>query len=189
MAEVFVHPQGINESDRVGAGTRIWAFAHVMKNAVVGESCNIGEGAFIESGAVLGNHVTIKNGVCVWDRVTVEDYVFLGPHAAFTNDKVPRSHPEYRTAPEDWRPILIREGATVGANATIVCGNTLGAWCFVGAGAVVTHDVPAHAIVAGNPARRIGWICRCGAKLSGELRCAGCGLAYRETAAGLEPGR
>ena len=186
LAEVFVHPQGLNESDRVGAGTRIWAFAHVMKNAVVGESCNIGEGAFVESGAVLGNHVTIKNGVCVWDRVTVEDYVFLGPHAAFTNDKVPRSHPDYRTAPEDWLPIRIRAGATVGANATIVCGNTLGPWCFVGAGAVVTHDVPAHAIVAGNPARRIGWICRCGAKLPAGLRCAGCGLAYRETTAGLE---
>jgi len=184
LPDVFVHPQGLNESTQVGAGTRIWAFAHVMKNAVIGERCNIGEGAFIEGGAVLGNYVTVKNGVCVWDRVTIEDYVFLGPHATFTNDKIPRSHPDYRTAPDDWLPIRIGEGATIGANATIVCGHTLGPWCFVGAGAVVTRDVPAHALVVGNPARQIGWLCRCGRRLPASLHCA-CDLAYRETPDGL----
>ncbi len=185
MADVYVHPMGINESQSVGDGTRIWAFAHVMKGAVIGRNVNIGEGAFVEGGAVLGDHVTVKNGVCVWDRVTIEDYVFLGPHAVLTNDKVPRNHPDYRTAPEDWLPIHIGEGATVGANATIVCGHRLGAWCFVGAGAVVARDVPAHAIVVGNPARQVGWVCRCGARLGEDLTCEACPLRYRATPDGL----
>jgi len=185
LADVYVHPQGINESDRVGDGSRIWAFAHVMKGAVVGESCNIGEGAFIEGGAVLGDHVTVKNGVCVWDRVTIEDYVFLGPNAVLTNDLVPRNHPDYRSRPEDWLPTRIGEGATIGANATVVCGHDLGAWCIVGAGAVVTCSVPAHGLVLGNPARRVGWVCRCGKRLGGDLRCPACGLAYLEEESGL----
>jgi UDP-2-acetamido-3-amino-2,3-dideoxy-glucuronate N-acetyltransferase len=187
VAGVYVHPQGINESDRVGDGTRIWAFAHVMKGAVVGAHCNIGEGAFVETGAVLGDHVTVKNGVAIWDRVTVENYVFLGPHAVLTNDPVPRSHPDYKGQPEKWRATRLREGATVGANATIVCGHTLEPWCFVGAGAVVTHDVPAHALVAGNPARHIGWVCRCGRRLGEDLRCGACGRAFRHSGEGLAP--
>jgi UDP-2-acetamido-3-amino-2,3-dideoxy-glucuronate N-acetyltransferase len=174
---VFVHPQGLCESDEVGEGTRVWAFAHVMRGARVGRRCNIGEGAFIESGAVLGDGCTVKNGVSVWDRVTVEDHCFLGPACVFTNDRVPRSHPDYATAPADWLPTRLREGTTIGANATIVCGVTLGVWCFVAAGAVVTRDVCAHAMVAGNPARQIGWACRCGRRLSESLACA-CGLRY-----------
>ena len=177
MSEVFVHPQGINDSSEVGEGTRIWAFAHVMKGARVGRSCNIGEGSFIESGAILGDHVTVKNGVAVWDRVTVEDYVFLGPYAVLTNDRIPRSHPDYRTGRGGWEPTRIRTGATIGANATIVCGITIGSWAFVAAGAVVLRDVPGHAMVAGNPARGIGWACRCGLRLPESLRCR-CGRAY-----------
>lgn len=187
MAEIFVHEKGFNESEQVGDGTRIWAFAHVMEGAVVGKHCNIGEGAFVETGAILGNHVTVKNGVSVWDRVTIEDYVFLGPDVVLTNDPVPRSHPDYKAAPEDWRPTRIREGATIGANATIVCGHALGPWCFVGAGAVVTRDVAAHALVAGNPARRIGWVCRCGRRLPDSLRCANCDQAFEKTDDGLAP--
>jgi UDP-2-acetamido-3-amino-2,3-dideoxy-glucuronate N-acetyltransferase len=175
---VFVHPQGLCESDLVGSGTRIWAFAHVMKGARVGRSCNIGEGAFVEGGAVLGDHCTVKNGVAVWDGVQAGDYVFLGPHCVFTNDRIPRSHPDYRTPPSEWRPTILLAGATVGANATIVCGVTLGPWCFVAAGAVVTRDVAGHAMVAGNPARRIGWACRCGRRLPEVLNCS-CGLRYR----------
>ncbi len=178
MAEVFVHPQGINESTSVGEGTRVWAFAHVMKNAVVGRNCNIGEGAFVEGGARLGDHVTVKNGVCIWDLVTCENYVFLGPNAVLTNDPVPRSHPEFQGHPEKWKPTLLKEGATVGANATIVCGTTLGSWCFVGAGSVVIRDVPDHALVVGNPARRIGWVCRCGHRLPDSLVCESCGRTY-----------
>lgn len=187
MAEVFVHPLGVNESERVGAGSRIWAFAHVMRGATIGEHCNIGEGAFIEGGAVLGDYVTVKNGVCVWDRVTCESYVFLGPNAVLTNDPFPRSHPDYKGHPEKWRPTVLREGATVGANATIVCGVTAGSWCYVGAGAVVTRDVPAHALVAGNPARRIGWVCRCAHRLDDDLTCPSCGRAYARRGAGLAP--
>jgi acetyltransferase-like isoleucine patch superfamily enzyme len=186
MRDVFVHPQGLCESEDVGEGTRIWAFAHVMKGARVGRNCNIGEGAFVESGAVLGDWVTVKNGVAVWDMVTCEDYVFLGPHAVLTNDPVPRSHPDYKGHREKWRPTLLREGATVGANATVICGTTLGRWCFVGAGAVVTRDVPDHALVVGNPARIVGWVCRCGHKLPDSLVCR-CGRRYARGPSGLLP--
>lgn len=175
---MFVHPQGICESEEVGEGSRVWAFAHVMKNAMIGAHCNIGEGAFVESGARLGDHVTVKNGVAIWDRVEIESHVFLGPYCVFTNDRIPRSHPDYRTGPGGWEPTLVRSGATIGANATIVCGITLGHWSFVAAGAVVTRDVPDHAMVAGNPARQIGWACRCGRRLAADLHCS-CGLGYR----------
>lgn len=183
---MFVHPQGICESDQVGEGSRIWAFAHIMKNARIGAHCNIGEGAFVESGAVLGDYVVVKNGVAIWDRVEIESYVFLGPYCVFTNDRIPRSHPDYRTGPGGWEPTLVRSGATIGANATIVCGTTLGQWSFVAAGAVVTRDVPDHAMVAGNPARQIGWACRCGRRLGESLRCS-CGLEYRMDEGRLAP--
>ncbi len=179
MSKPFVHAQGLCESEEVGPESRIWAFAHVMKGARVGNHCNIGEGAFIEGGAVLGDHVTVKNGVAVWDRVTVEDHVFLGPYCVFTNDRTPRSHPDYRSGPENWSPTLVRSGCSIGANATIVCGVTLGHWAFIAAGAVVTRDVPDHGMVAGNPARQIGWACRCGRRLPEDLSCS-CGLRYRD---------
>lgn len=187
MADIYVHPQAINDANTIGEGTRIWAFAHVMKGATIGKNCNIGEGAYVEGKAILGDYVTVKNGVCVWDLVTCENYVFLGPNAVLTNDPFPRSHPDYKGHPEKWLPTLLREGATVGANATIVCGHTLGPWCYVGAGAVVTHDVPAHALVAGNPARRIGWVCRCARRLPESLVCPACGRAYVLSGDGLAP--
>jgi len=174
---VFVHPLGINESENVGEGTRIWAFAHLMKGARVGRGCNIGEGCFVEGGAILGDHVTVKNGVAIWDRVTIEDHVFVGPYAVFTNDRIPRSHPDYRTGPKGWEPTFVRHGASIGANATIVCGITLGTWAFVAAGAVVIRDVPDFGMVVGNPARRIGWACKCGRRLPESLQCV-CGLRY-----------
>jgi acetyltransferase-like isoleucine patch superfamily enzyme len=186
MDDVFVHPKGLNESESVGEGTRIWAYAHVMKGARVGKHCNIGETSFVETGAVLGDWVTVKNGVSVWDMVTCEDYVFLGPNAVLTNDPVPRSHPDFKGQRSKWLATRLREGTTVGANATILCGTTLGRWCFVGAGAVVTKDVPDHGLVVGNPARRVGWVCRCGHKLPESLACS-CGRMYREQDGGLKP--
>jgi UDP-2-acetamido-3-amino-2,3-dideoxy-glucuronate N-acetyltransferase len=171
---VFVHPRGLCESDHVGPRTRIWAFAHVMVGARVGADCNVGDHAFIETGAVVGDRVTVKNNVLLWDGVVVEDDVFLGPNAVFTNDLVPRA--ASKTAREDFLPTLVRKGATIGANATIVCGTTVGEHAFVGAGTVVTSDVPPHALVVGNPGRQVGWACVCGRLLQKGGTC-GCGSA------------
>ena len=173
---VYVHPLGVCESNDVGAGTRVWAFAHVLDGAKVGAACNVGDHAFIENGAVVGNRVTIKNAVLIWDGVTIEDDVFIGPNALFTNDFVPRAHIHKSAA--DFGKTLVREGASIGAGATIVCGITVGANALVGAGTVVTRDVPDHALVVGNPARQIGWVCRCGGRLDDELVCSDCGTGH-----------
>lgn len=172
----FVHEKALCETSDIGHGTRVWAFAHVMKGAKIGEDCNVGDHAFIESGAVLGNRVTVKNAVLVWDKVTVEDDVFLGPNMVFTNDMNPRV--AFKNSPDKFLPTRVKKGSSIGANATIVCGVTLHEQAFVGAGSVVIRDVPAHAMVAGNPARRIGWMCMCGLKLSRQFTC-GCGRKYR----------
>ena len=178
---MFVHPLALCETDDVGRGTRIWAFAHVLAGARIGAGCNVGEHAYVEGGAVVGDGVTVKNGVLLWSGVTVEDGVFLGPGAVFTNDASPRApYPKGRAG---WRATLVRRGATVGANATVLSGLTIGRWAMVGAGAVVTGDVPDHALVVGNPARQAGWACECGLTLPDGLACA-CGRAYRLTDAG-----
>jgi acetyltransferase-like isoleucine patch superfamily enzyme len=175
-AGVFVHPHGLCESDQVGAGTRVWAFAHVLPGAVVGRDCNICDHAFIEGGARLGDNVTVKNGVLVWDGVEVGNDVFLGPAMVFTNDLTPRADIKKGAAELD--ATFVRDGATIGANATVVCGVTIGRRAFVAAGAVVVRDVAPHALIAGNPGRRIGWVCACGRRLDDALRCT-CGRSYR----------
>jgi UDP-2-acetamido-3-amino-2,3-dideoxy-glucuronate N-acetyltransferase len=181
---VFVHPKGLCESDQVGARTRVWAFAHVLPGARVGADCNICDHAFIESGAVLGDRVTVKNAVLIWDGVTVEDEVFLGPNMVFTNDLRPRA--AFKKGPDELVATIVRRGATIGANATVVCGIEIGTQAFVAAGAVVVRDVPPHALVAGNPARRLGWVCTCGERLAGAPRdgaapaCAACGRRYEQ---------
>ncbi len=172
----FVHEKALCETTDIGHGTRVWAFAHVMKGAKVGEDCNLCDHSFIESGAVLGNRVTVKNAVLVWDKVTVEDDVFLGPNMVFTNDMNPRV--AFKNSPDKFLPTRVKKGSSIGANATIVCGVTLHEQSFVGAGSVVIRDVPAHAMVVGNPARRIGWMCMCGLKLNKQFAC-GCGRKYR----------
>jgi UDP-2-acetamido-3-amino-2,3-dideoxy-glucuronate N-acetyltransferase len=179
---VLVHPLALCESDAVGPRTRIWAFAHVQAGARIGADCNVGDHAFVEDGAVVGDRVTVKNGVLLWSGVTVEDEVFLGPGAVFTNDASPRA--PYPKGPAGWRATLVRRGATVGANATVLSGLTIGCWAMVGAGSVVTGDVPAHALVVGNPARQAGWACRCGRTLPDDLACPGCGRAWRLEEAG-----
>jgi acetyltransferase-like isoleucine patch superfamily enzyme len=184
---VFVHAAGLCESDDVGPGTRVWAFAHVLPGAVVGAGCNIGDHAFIEGGARLGDRVTVKNAVLVWDKVTVDDDVFLGPNVVFTNDRRPRSFGS--KDPSTFVATHVRRGATIGANATVVCGVTIGAHAFVAAGAVVHRDVPAHALVAGNPARAVGWVCHCARRLDGSLACT-CGARFEfadGSNAGLRP--
>jgi acetyltransferase-like isoleucine patch superfamily enzyme len=173
----FIHPKALVESEQVGAGSRVWAFAHVCAGAIVGRGCSIGDHAYIESGVRVGDGVTIKNNVSVWEGVHVADNVFLGPGAMFTNDLHPRSDQDFELTETH-----IEEGATVGANATIVCGVTLGRRCFVAAGALVTRDVPPHAFMMGSPARQRGWACHCGLPLRGDDAklepCTRCARAY-----------
>ena len=184
----FIHELALCESDQVGPGTRVWAFAHVMKGAVVGRDCNISDHVYIESGAVVGDRCAIKNNVMVWERVVIEDDVFVGPNAVLTNDRYPRAA-GVRNGME-LLPTRIRKGATIGANATIVCGVTIGRAAFVGAGAVVLQDVPDHGLVVGNPARTLGWVCSCGQRLYRPLRCDSCGAEFeRKPDGGLVAGR
>lgn len=178
----YKHPNALVESTEIGEGTRVWAFAHVMPGAVIGAHCNIGDHAFVESGVRMGDHVTIKNGVAVWDCVTLEDNVFVGPNAVFTNDMNPRA--AVKKTREQFLPTLVRYGASLGANCTLVCGVTVGRFAFVGAGTVVHRDVPDHVMVVGNPARKIGFMCECGEKLPASLSCK-CGLSFQKSGEGL----
>ncbi len=179
----FVHDTAIVESNQIGDKSRIWAFCNVQKGVVLGNNCNVCDHCFIESNVTVGNNVTIKNGVSLWDGVTVEDDVFIGPNAVFTNDIKPRS----KVYHQELDKTLIRQGATIGAGAVIVAGHTIGRYAFIGAGAVVTKDVPDFTIWYGNPAIQQGYICKCSEKLEFRLEdtkntqgvCAcGCGGEY-----------
>jgi UDP-2-acetamido-3-amino-2,3-dideoxy-glucuronate N-acetyltransferase len=180
MPEPYVHESSYVDADvRIGEGTKIWHFSHIMKGTRIGERCSIGQNVLIGPNAVVGNNVKIQNNVSVYEGVHLEDDVFCGPSCVFTNVDRPRSG--FPTASSQYLKTLVRRGATIGANATIVCGHTLGEHAFVGAGAVVTQDVPAHAIVYGNPARIHGWACACGAPLAfeeGSAICGECGRRY-----------
>ena len=153
MNQLSIHPQAICESSRIGKGTRVWAFAHILPGAQIGEDCNICDGVFIENDVQIGNEVTIKNGVQVWDGVRLGHRVFVGPNATFTNDRFPRS----KQYPDKFAQTTIQDDASIGANATILPGVKIGRGAMVGAGAVVLRDIPARAVVAGNPARVIGY--------------------------------
>ncbi len=175
-ASFFVHPSSIvDEGVTVGSGTKIWHFCHVIEGSRIGERCNIGQNVVVGPDVSIGNACKIQNNVSVYKGVTLEDEVFCGPSMVFTNVYNPRAHLRRM---DEIRPTLVRKGATLGANCTIVCGVTIGSYAFVGAGAVVTRDVPAHALIVGNPGRRIGYMCTCGVRLGDDLKCSACGEVY-----------
>jgi UDP-2-acetamido-3-amino-2,3-dideoxy-glucuronate N-acetyltransferase len=177
----FVHPSSfVDEGATIGQGTRIWHFCHIMPGAVLGERCNVGQNCVIMPGTKLGTNCKLQNNVSIYEGVELEDDVFCGPSMVFTNIQTPRSHVNRRG---EYVRTLVKRGASIGANATVVCGHTLGRYSFVGAGAVVTRDVKDHALVVGNPARQIGWMCACGERLrveKGAGACGRCGERYVE---------
>ncbi|MBI1922650.1 N-acetyltransferase [Candidatus Poribacteria bacterium] len=174
--DFFIHESALVESDSIGRNTKIWAFAHVLKGSVIGENCNIGDHCFIESNVKIDNNVVIKNGTSIWNGTVIKDSVFIGPNVAFINDRYPRSK-IYR---DEYISSIIEKGASIGANATLLGGIKIGEYAMIGAGSVVTKDVPAYTLVYGNPARIRGYVCKCGEKLmitESEAHCK-CGAVY-----------
>jgi len=183
--DYFVHESSIiDQPCTIGKGTKIWHFSHIMENTVIGEDCSLGQNVVVSPRCIIGNHVKIQNNVSVYTGVILEDEVFCGPSAVFTNVINPRSHIARK---HEYKGTLVKKGASIGANATVLCGITLGHYCFVGAGAVVTHDVPDYALVYGNPAVLQGWMCYCGVRLDlgvsdqsiESSQCHDCGRRYR----------
>lgn len=181
--EAFVHESAyVDHGATIGAGTKVWHFCHVLGGAVIGARGSLGQNVVVMNGTRIGDNVKIQNNVSIYEGVELEDDVFCGPSMVFTNVINPRSHVSRKN---EYRRTLVRRGASIGANATIVCGATLGEYSFVGAGAVVAADVPAYALMVGVPARRIGWMCQCGERLpdSGAGTCAACGSSYEAVGA------
>lgn len=177
MMAYFRHETAwVDEGAEIGEGCRIWHFCHVSAGARLGRDCVLGQNVFVAKTAVLGSCVRVQNNVSIYDGVVLEDQVFVGPSAVFTNVVNPRAHVSRKS---EYRQTVVGRGATIGANATIVCGHQIGPYAFIGAGAVVTHDVPAHQLWVGVPARFVGWVCACGERLPDDsLHCAGCGSGY-----------
>ena len=184
MSEYYVHPSSVvDEGATIGEGTRIWHFCHIQKGALSGRHCSLGQNVNVSNNVHIGDGCKLQNNVSVYEGVELEDYVFCGPSCVFTNDLTPRA--KYPKGAAGYKKTLIREGASIGANATIVCGHTVGRWALIGAGAVVTDNVPDHALMLGVPARRCGWACECGELLKNGLNCPKCGRKYREGENGL----
>jgi UDP-2-acetamido-3-amino-2,3-dideoxy-glucuronate N-acetyltransferase len=187
MSDHFVHESAyVDEGARIGKGTKIWHFCHVMPGAEIGERCSLGQNVVVMTGTRIGNNVKIQNNVSIYEGVELEDDVFCGPSMVFTNVVNPRSHVSRKN---EYRKTRVRRGASIGANATILCGITLGEYAFVGAGAVVTTDVLPYALMVGVPARRTGWMCQCGERLpdGGAGTCKACGTRYERAGDGIRP--
>lgn len=177
--EYFVHESSYVDDDvQIGKGTKIWHFCHIQSGAKIGENCSFGQNVNVSNRVKIGNYVKVQNNVSIYEGVELEDYVFCGPSMVFTNDLTPRA--KYPKGTAGYLHTVVKEGATVGANATIVCGHTIGRWAMIAAGAVVTKDVPDHALMAGIPAQQIGWVCECGERLSDNLVCSKCKRKYRQ---------
>jgi UDP-2-acetamido-3-amino-2,3-dideoxy-glucuronate N-acetyltransferase len=187
----FVHESSyVDQPCTIGSGTKVWHFSHVMKDSTIGENCNIGQNVVISPGVTIGNNVKIQNNVSVYTGVVLEDDVFCGPSMVFTNVINPRSHVARK---DEYKSTIIRQGASIGANSTVVCGTTIGRYAFVGAGSVVTRDIPDYALVYGNPARQKGWMCACGVALEidaaagSKASCKSCGAEYVKSGQGVQP--
>jgi UDP-2-acetamido-3-amino-2,3-dideoxy-glucuronate N-acetyltransferase len=186
-ASAFVHESAyVDEGATIGAQSKVWHFCHVMPGAVIGSRCNLGQNVVVMNGVTVGDNCKVQNNVSLYEGVVLEQDVFCGPSMVFTNVMNPRSHVSRKN---EYRATLVKRGASIGANATIVCGTTLGEYCFIGAGAVVTRDVAPFALMAGVPAKRIGWMCQCGERLpgakTGEVTCAACGSRYSVSASAV----
>lgn len=178
MKGVFIHESSVvDENVEIGLGTKIWHFSHILSNTKIGSNGVIGQNVAIGPNVNVGSNVKIQNNVSIYDGVTIEDDVFCGPSCVFTNVRTPRS---FINRKSEFQETIVKKGATIGANVTIVCGVTLGKYCFIGAGAVVTKDVPDYALVVGNSSKQIGWMCSCGTKLSEDLICQSCGNEFEE---------
>ena len=184
-ATAFVHESAyVDDGATIGAGSKVWHFCHILAGAVIGERCSFGQNVVVMNGTRIGSNVKVQNNVSIYEGVELEDDVFCGPSMVFTNVIYPRAHVSRRN---EYQRTLVRRGATIGANATIVCGATLGEYAFVGAGAVIADDVPDYALMVGVPARRIGWMCQCGERLpdGGTGTCAACGSTYVQDGDGI----
>ena len=179
MAKYYVHDSSIiDENVIIGENTRIWCFCHVQSGAKIGNNCSLGQNVNVANNVKIGNGCKIQNNVSVYEGVELEDFVFCGPSCVFTNDLTPRA--KYPKGREKYKKTIVKKGASIGANATIVCGHVIGEWAMIGAGAVITEDVSEHALMIGVPAKRHGWVCECGQVLPQELTCISCGRKYIE---------
>ncbi|MCR2032232.1 acyltransferase [Anaerofustis stercorihominis] len=183
MSDYFVHESSyVDEDVIIGKNTKVWHFCHIQKGARIGENCSFGQNVNVSNNVIIGNGCKVQNNVSIYEGVELKDYVFCGPSMVFTNDLTPRA--KYPKGPLGYKKTILETGATVGANATIVCGHNLGKWCMIASGAVVTKDVPDHALFAGVPAKQIGWVCECGNILDENLECS-CKRKYKKGSNGL----
>lgn len=181
----FVHESSyVDDNVKIGAGTKIWHFCHIQSDSVIGEKCSFGQNVNVSNHVKIGNGVKVQNNVSIYEGVEIEDYVFCGPSMVFTNDMNPRA--KYPKGSAGYKHTLIKTGATLGANCTIVCGHTVGRWAFVAAGSVIASNVKDYAMMIGVPARQVGWMCECGEKLDDNLVCQKCGKKYVEDENGLQ---